>query len=429
MTVPPPRYAMMNARRDGGAGSGQIVISIHNEPQPTDLGDVRVANRAVVLRHIRLHAPCSRADIAARTGLNKATVSSLVGELIDKRLVRETGLTENRVGRPATMLVLDGEPYAALGLQVDADELVAVAIDLGGNRLLTWRRAFAAATVSPAETVRALAALSRRAISRVTAQGRTVLGLTVGVPGLVDPAGAVPLATALGWQDVPVAADLRAALRQPSFAVGADTVANLAALAEQRHGAYAGTTDLVHLTGGISVGAGTIAGGRLLHGARGLAGGIGHLRLDPTGPTCFCGGRGCLTALVGLPAVVCRLLPDADADGPITDYLPELDRIVALARQDDPTVLSGLAAAGRHVGQAVALLADLLNPEVVLLGDHLATLAPWLLPAARATLTERTHAPDAGGCRLDASTLTTAAALGGATAALATIEAGRLPAR
>ncbi|WP_328824393.1 MarR family transcriptional regulator [Verrucosispora sioxanthis] len=142
------------------------MISIHNEPQPTDLGDVRVANRAVVLRHVRLHAPCSRADIAARTGLNKATVSSLVTELIDQRLVRETGLTENRVGRPATMLVLDGEPYAALGLQIGADELVAVAVDLGGNRLLTWRRAFAATTVPPTETLRALAALARRAVGR-----------------------------------------------------------------------------------------------------------------------------------------------------------------------------------------------------------------------------------------------------------------------
>src|SRR5690606_15588154 len=161
------------------------VISIHTEPQPSDLGDVRVANRAVVLRHVRLHAPCSRADIAARTGLNKATVSSLVTELIDRRLLRETGLTENRVGRPATMLVLDGEPYAALGARIAADELVVLAVDLGGNRLLTWRRAFAAGTASPTDTVDALAALTRRAIGRVTAQGRTVLGLTVAVPGLV----------------------------------------------------------------------------------------------------------------------------------------------------------------------------------------------------------------------------------------------------
>ncbi|WP_416904832.1 MarR family transcriptional regulator [Micromonospora echinospora] len=125
------------------------MITIQTGPQPTDLSDVRATNRAVVLRYVRTHSPCSRADIAARTGLNKATVSSLVTELIERRLLRETGLTENRVGRPATMLVLDGEPYAALGMQVDADELVVVAVDLGGKRLLTWRRAFGTLDASP----------------------------------------------------------------------------------------------------------------------------------------------------------------------------------------------------------------------------------------------------------------------------------------
>ncbi|MEU1884743.1 ROK family transcriptional regulator [Micromonospora rifamycinica] len=405
------------------------MISIHNEPQPTDLGDVRVANRAVVLRHVRLHAPCSRADIAATTGLNKATVSSLVTELLDRRLVRETGLTENRVGRPATMLVLDGAPYAALGLQIGADDLVVVAVDLAGNRLLTWRRAFPAPTASPAETVRALATLARRAIGRVTGQGRTVLGLTVGVPGLVDTAGGVPLASGLGWQDVPLAADLRAALRETGFAVAVDTDANLAVLAEQRHGGYAAATDLVHLTGGVSVGAGVLAGGRLLRGNRGHAGGLGHLCLDPAGPPCPCGRRGCLAALTALPAVVARLLPDTTGDGPVTDYLPEIDRIVAAARQDDPFVLAGLADIGRHLGHGAAVLANLLNPEAIVVGGHFATLAPWLLPAARAELVARTLAPQAGDCRLDASRLdSTATALGGATAALAAMEAGRLPA-
>ncbi|KKK07755.1 ROK family transcriptional regulator, partial [Micromonospora sp. HK10] len=324
------------------------MISIHTPPRPSDLGDVRVANRAVVLRHVRLHAPCSRADIAAHTGLNKATVSSLVTELIDRRLLRETGLTENRVGRPATMLVLDGAPYAGLGLQIGADELVVVAVDLGGNRLLTWRRAFAAPAASAAETVQALAALARRAITRIGGQGRTVLGLAVGVPGLVDTDQAVPLAPALGWRDVPLADELRRALREPGFAVAVDTDANLAVLAEQRHGAYAGTADLIHLTGGVAVGAGLVSGGRLLRGGRGFAGEIGHVPLDPAGPVCACGRRGCLAALTGVDAVVRRLLPDAEQDGPVTDYLPELDRIQALARGGDDAVLAGLTDLGRQ---------------------------------------------------------------------------------
>ncbi|WDZ88151.1 ROK family transcriptional regulator [Micromonospora cathayae] len=397
-------------------------------PQPTDLSDVRATNRAVVLRYVRTHVPCSRADIAAHTGLNKATVSSLVTELIEHRLLRETGLTENRVGRPATMLVLDGEPYAALGMQVSADELVVVAVDLGGGRLLTWRRAFPALSASPADTTAAVARLARRAVARVGAQGRTVLGLTVGVPGLVDTAGTVPLAATLGWRDVPFTADLRAALRGPGFPVSVENAANLAVLAEQRHGGWADATNLVHLTGGAGIGAGVLVDGRLLRGGRGFAGEVGHLPLEPAGPACPCGRRGCLEALVGLPAVVRRLLPDAEADGTLTDFAPEVERIRVLARSEDRQTLAGLTALGRQLGHGVAVLADVLNPEAVLVGGHFAALAPWLLPAARAELTARTLAPDAGGTRLEPSTLGgEAAALGGATASLAGVEAGRLP--
>ncbi|WP_431874641.1 ROK family transcriptional regulator [Micromonospora marina] len=393
--------------------------------RPTaDLGDVRVTNRAAVLRHVRRHAPCSRADVAAHTGLNKATVSSLVAELIEHGLLRETGLTENRVGRPATMLVLDGSRYVGLGLRIGADELVAVAAGLGGDPVLTWRRAFPAATAGPEETVKALAALTRRAVTRIGAD-RTVLGLTVAVPGLVDPDGDVPAAPALGWRGVPLAASVRRALRDPGFPVAVDTEANLAVLAERRHGPYGATTDLVHLTGGPAVGAGLISGGRLLRGGRGFAGDVGHLPLAADGPACDCGRRGCLTALLGVDAVIRRLLPDT---GPVTDHLPEIERIQALARAGDEPVRTGLTEMGRLLGQAVSVLSGLLDPEVVVVGGHLAALAPWLLPAAHAELAARTPVPP--GVRLEAGTLGSAAgALGGATAALATVEAGRLPGR
>ncbi|MEW2442945.1 ROK family transcriptional regulator [Micromonospora marina] len=393
--------------------------------RPTaDLGDVRVTNRAAVLRHVRRHAPCSRADVAAHTGLNKATISSLVAELIEHGLLRETGLTENRVGRPATMLVLDGSRYVGLGLRIGADELVAVAAGLGGDPVLTWRRAFPAAAAGPEETVKALVALVRRAVTRIGAD-RTVLGLTVAVPGLVNPDGDVPVAPALGWRGVPLAASVRRALRDPGFPVAVDTEANLAVLAERRHGPYGATTDLVHLTGGPAIGAGLISGGRLLRGGRGFAGDVGHLPLAADGPACDCGRRGCLTALLGVDAVIRRLLPGT---GPVTDHLPEIERIQALARAGDEAVRTGLTEMGRLLGQAVSVLSGLLDPEVVVVGGHLAALAPWLLPAAHAELAARTPVPP--GVRLEAGTLGSAAgALGGATAALATVEAGRLPGR
>lgn len=413
------------------------MITIRTGPQPADLTDVRTTNLAVALRYVRAHAPCSRADIAAATGLNKATVSSLVVDLIDRRLVRETGLTEHRIGRPATMLVVDGAPYAGVGIEIGADQLTVVAVDLAGTELLSWRRAFdglatsAAPTSTPGRAVGAIAALARRAVARLSGQGRRVLGLTVGVPGLVDNDGIVRLAGPLGWRDVALGADLRAALRDPAYDVAVENDANLAALAEYRLGAYAGAADLVHLTGGAGIGAGVIADGRLLRGGRGLAGEIGHVPVAPAGrslPPCSCGRRGCLEAVAGIPALIRRVLPDTAADGPLTDFAPEVDRIAGAARHGDPAVLDALAEVGRHLGYAGSLLANLVNPEVVLLGGYYLRLAPWLLPAADAELAARTVAPEAGGCRLVASALGPgAAAIGGAARTLAMVDAGQLP--
>ncbi|MEV4755601.1 ROK family transcriptional regulator [Micromonospora sp. NPDC049559] len=430
-------YGMMDRTTATPAGPGRntstrgaelTLISTQTGTQPADLGDVRTTNLAVVLRHVRANAPCSRADIAAATGLNKATVSSLVADLIDRRLVRETGLTENRIGRPATNLVIDGEPYAALGIEVSADQLTAVAVDLGGTRLLSWRRAFDAQAATADEAVAAIATLAGRATGRVRALDRGLLGLTVAVPGLVDDAGVVRLATGLGWHDLPLAARLRAALRDPGYDLTVENDANLAALAEHREGRYAGTANLVHLTGGAGIGAGVVADHRLLRGGRGFAGEIGHVRLDPAGPACACGRRGCLEALAGIPALIRLALPDAADEGPVGDFAPEIERIRARARQGEPSTLDALTATGRYLGHAVSLLASLLNPEVVLLGGYYAILAEWLLPSATAELVARTAAPDAGGCQLAAGTLGPgAAATGAAATTLAHVDAGRLP--
>ena len=178
------------------------MISTHGMTRPADLSDVRTTNLAVVLRFVRTHAPCSRADIAASTGLNKATVSSLVTDLLDRHLLRETGLTENRIGRPASMLTLQSRPYAAIGIEIAADQLVAIAVDLTGQRLLTWRRAYPGLDGSPGRAEAAVAALAGRVVAKMAAQERRVLGLTVAAPGLVAPGGGVRFAPHLNRGDL-----------------------------------------------------------------------------------------------------------------------------------------------------------------------------------------------------------------------------------
>jgi predicted NBD/HSP70 family sugar kinase len=398
---------------------GRTVITTQFGRQPADITDVRTANLAVVLGYVRGHAPCSRADIAAATGLNKATVSSLVGELIGRRVLRETGQTEHRVGRPATMIEPDGSPYAAIGVSVGPDELHLLAVDLAGRHVLSWHRA---SRGMPAGTVAAVAALVKRAQARMRDEERTLLGVTVGLPGLVDAAGVARQASDQGWRDVPVRDTLRQALGNPAYPVMVENCAHLAVLAEHRHGPYAGAQNLVYLTGGTGITAGIVAGGHLVRGGLGYAGEIGHLPVDPAGPDCDCGRRGCLASVAGVDALLRRLGRDPG------DMAAEVEEVIRRARTQDAAVLGALRDLGRHLGYAASLLAGVLNPEVVILGGYFVPLAPWLLPAADAKLSAEAVAPDNGGLRLVASALgNDATATGAAAQVLEAIDTAELP--
>ncbi|SDG32756.1 Sugar kinase of the NBD/HSP70 family, may contain an N-terminal HTH domain [Sinosporangium album] len=398
------------------------MITSARGPRPADFTDVRVTNLSVVLRFVREHAPCSRADIAAMTGLNKATVSSLVADLMDRGMLREIGLTENRVGRPATMIVLDGAPFSAVGIEINVDYLTAVVIDLAGERLLSWRRFFPGTDAVADEAVSEVAGLARRVVNRMSREGRQVLGLAVAVPGLVDMRGAVRLAPNLGWTDVDLYGDLRRALREPEFPVEVENDANFAAMAEQRFGAFNGAQNLVYLTGEIGVGAGVVLDGRLRRGGRGYGGELGHVQIDPEGHSCRCGRVGCLEAVAGIGAVLDRAVASP------TEIEPEIAQIVRLAHAGDRATLARLHRVARDLGRGVAILSNLLNPEVVILGGYYVPLAPFMLATVEEEVRLRTIAPDTGGLRIAASTLGhDAAALGAAGRVLDGVDSGRLP--
>ncbi|WP_430783085.1 ROK family transcriptional regulator [Actinoplanes sp. G11-F43] len=395
--------------------------------RPADFADVRATNLSVVLHHLRANGPSSRAAIAASTGLTKATVSSLTGTLIEQRLLRETGLTGNRIGRPSTALALDGSAYAAIGLQVTADRLTALAVDFAGDQLLLWHRTFdggtpvgsVAVTAGPGRAVSAITALAQRAATRVRQQGRQVLGLTVAVPGLVEEGGTVRLSPPLGWSDIDLRGQLAGSLRQPGLDVAVGNHAGLAAVAEIRHGGHP-DLDLTYVTGAAGVEAGIIADGRPLHGSRGFTGQIGRFTLGPAGsPT--------LADLAGIEPLVRRALPGFDPES-LADLTPAVEHVALLARSGDRTALTALHDTGCHLGQGLALLANLVNPEVIVLGDHYAALAEWLIPAATPELARNTLAPASGGTRLLASGLGLhAAALGGAVTHLERVDTGALP--
>ncbi|GHF44986.1 xylose repressor [Kitasatospora xanthocidica] len=364
-------------------------MSLMREPDgvrtgPASQQGMRRANLALVLGVIA-SGPRSRAEVAAETGLTRAAVSSLTEQLIAGGLVVEAGpaTPSGKVGRPGTALGLNPLGPGGLGAEIGVRHLGACVVDLRGEVRAVRRREVANHGREPAAVMADLAALLRAAVAEA---GLRPAGLTLAVPGLVDTSGALLRRAAnLDWQDVPLAAELRAALRPAAdglaeLPVEADNEANLGGLAERWLGD--GPEDFLYVSAEAGVGAAIVVGGRLLRGARGYAGEFGHVPVHPGGPRCACGAHGCLERYAG-DAAVLRAAGLAGARG---DWVPLLAERAAAGQESARAALAG---AGSALGIAAAGAVNLLDPAEVVLGGGYARLAPWLLPAMRAELTAR----------------------------------------
>lgn len=370
----------------------RAVSTPRNEPART--GGVREHNLALVLRQVaqgsRTATPPSRADIAAATGLTRATVSSLVDVLVGAGLVEELApVARTRAGRPATGLALRADAVSGVGLEVNVDYLAVCVVDLTGA--VRHRRVVDGdqRTRTPATALRRVARLGARAIAGERATGRAVAGVTIALPGLVQaPHGPLRLAPNLGWRDVDVVGLLT---REPTLAglpVTIDNEADLAALAELYAGGAGGSTSFVHVSGEVGIGAGIVLDGRLYRGRHGWSGEIGHVAVRPDGPACRCGAGGCLEQYAGQEAILRAAGVPADAATSMGGS-SAVDRIAGLARAGHPEVRAALAGAGAALGLVVAGAVNLLDVDTVVLGGIYAPLAEWIGPAVAAEVDRR----------------------------------------
>lgn len=220
----------------------------------------------------------------------------------------------------------------------------------------------------------------------------------VAAPGPLDPyRGVILQAPNLpGWRDVPVADQLRQALDCPVF-VGND--ANLAALAEQRRGAGQGRADVAYITVSTGIGGGVISGGRLVLGHQGLACEVGHITLEPQGPLCNCGNRGCLEALASGTTIGrrAREMVQAGAKTLMAELAGgDLERITAelvheAADRGDVVAVDLFRQAGRYLGIGIATLMYLFNPAIIVIGGSVAKAGHLLFVPMQATLRERIY--------------------------------------
>ncbi|WUJ70657.1 ROK family transcriptional regulator [Kribbella soli] len=398
---------LTDGRRPGSRGVAADHVSLRRN------------NLSVVLRHVRDLGPRSRARIADETGLNKATVSSLVAELVERGLLREGSADSSRaLGRPGLLVELDGSGVCGVGAEINVDYLAVAALDLAGNVVHDKRVPVDVAHLDPGTTLDRFADLVQEAVAAVEARGGQLAGVTLAVPGLVQgETGELKLAPNLGWGELSVAQEMRSRLGQPTYPLHVDNEANLAALAayaDLRRTEDEPVHDLVLLTGAVGVGGGVVAGGQLLRGGHGYSGEVGHMPVAPPGRTCGCGRTGCWETVVGLTALLHKA---TDRDDPVRD--PSLDveqRLAGITRRaeaGEARTLSALKDVGTWLGIGGAILVNILNPDVLVLGGYFAVLGPWLKEPLEKAIRERVIAPDGGGCRVVRSELGFAAAVRG----------------
>lgn len=385
---------------------------------PVEHLHVRRHNLSLVLRLLASHGPRSRAGVAELTGLTRATVSSLVAELIDRGLVKEVGLkSEQRVGRPATLVQLDGSHVATLGVEIDVGFISVLANDLSGNTVYRRRRQLSASSTSFEDMLPSLVKEVKRAIAEVEALDVRVVGASIAIPGIVDmDRGVVRRAPNLGWKDAPLGRRLRAELGD-AMPVVIDNEANLCALAEFHAGTSAGAQHLVYVLAVNGVGGGVVVDGEVFRGASGAAGEVGHMTVQPRGVSCACGSVGCWETTVGLRALLHEAVPDLAEEllsDPRRSPESKVRLVVARAEAGDPVALKGLRSFGRWLGVGLANIVDMFNPDVVVLGGFLPAVAPWSMDEANRAFAAHAMSESAGACRIELSSLgATAGALGG----------------
>lgn len=347
--------------------------------QNVDAAAMRRINKATVLQLIRSHRTTSRIDIAQVTGLNKATVSYIVDELIDEKWVQEIGFGSSSGGRKPILLRFNANGAYAVGMDVQLHSVKTVVCNARGESV--YRRELNI-TRSPDMTPRdrlihVIVEEARAAMGATPASPHGLVGIGIGLPGLVNSgSGAVsnlPGVTLAEW-------DIRDAVaREVSIPVFCDNSANCGAWNELAHGS-SHDENLVFVNAGVGIGTGVIIHRRLYRGRGGLAGEFGHTTIMPMGQRCSCGNYGCWEEYASERSLL-RYIVEAGGDTVELEQEDHfIERILDEAHADNRAYIRAFNTLGQYLGIGIANIANALSPDRISLGGTLSRAATFILP-------------------------------------------------
>lgn len=353
-----------------------------------DVAEMRRLNKVTVLKEIRNHPRTSRIAIAEATGLNKATVSSLVDQLIQEEFVCEVGLGTSKGGRKPIMLTFNSDAAFSIGIDIQIHSMRVVLCNL--NQEVKQEKIIQIQTkpLSESDLVILLKSEIKQMLKDVPHSPHGVIGIGIALPGLVNyQKGYVHYIPNLGLSDLPLAAILQEDFQIPIYT---DNDANCGAWAEFRQ--YPFVHSLVYVNVGIGIGAGLVFHGQVYRGHSGIAGEYGHMTITPMGLKCSCGNYGCWEQYASETGLHMQWTDSLDEGHP--DRLIPIDQnfvpyLVEQANQGQSQAIQAFQSLGRYLGIGMANILNTMNPELVVLGGRISMASPYILPELQQALSYR----------------------------------------
>lgn len=349
---------------------------------------MKSVNKSIILNKIRISEPISRAQIAKETKLTPPTVSSIVKELIEQGIVRESALGVSQGGRKPTMLLINSDAIYVIGVDAGPETVACMLVDLSGK--VVGRTA---SKINPSITNEQFITILKDNIHKTLQLSSTnhekITGIGVAMHGVVDvETGTSLVAPNLGLTNIPIKAELE---KEFNLIVRVENDARAMALGESWFGGHGNEESMVAVNLGRGVGAGVVIKGKLYHGAQDLAGEIGHMTLDMKGEVCTCGNRGCLQTFATGQAIVERARKDLHG---ISNTLTG-ETVYEQALTGNKAYIEILEETGTIIGIGLTNLIHLINPGKIVLGGGVMKSEKFILPTIKQTIEQRALTPEA----------------------------------
>lgn len=323
-------------------------------------------NRHLVMKTLWENSPVSRAVLARLTALNKATITNLVSEMDESGIIKDLGYQSNGVGRSSNLIMLNADILTCAGISVSTTSISVMISDIYAKQL--WREDFPFdAAKDPVSLMEELAGKVSAGLSAAGRGAETLQGIAIGLPSVVNRAtGQIYAAEIINWRDIPVRDIFH---RHFNTNVFVDTITNHALLGERWFGEAQNIKNAVYLRIGKGIGTALLLDGNLYTGHQGYAGYVSHMTIEPNGPLCKCGKRGCWELLASALA-----------------FDESVSAIRERAENGDVKTLVSLEKIGTNLAKGIYNIISMYNPEVILIGGSMAQLFDYYIGPCRAAL-------------------------------------------